>query len=204
MRVNRNFFRTSFALALISLVFSALSLGQEAKREAFSQIHIDNFGMVNETLYRGEQPHGRDYADLAAGGIKTVLDLRRFGSTSEQKLVEAAGMKYYRIRMDTRSWPTKEQIENFLKIVNDPANQPVFIHCKAGRHRTGVMIAVYRITHDGWTADRAYDEMKHYEFEKGLISHNTLKNYVFGYQSQVDHQDVTGPQQSVKATTSNR
>ena len=45
-----------------------------------------------------------------------------------------------------------EEIAAFLNIVNDPASQPVYVHCVGGRHRTGVMTAVYRMTHDGITA----------------------------------------------------
>ena len=65
--------------------------------------------------------------------------------------------------------------------MNDPANQPVYVHCQGGRHRTGIMTAVYRMTHDSWTADRAFDEMVHYQFKKGWVSHDTLKRFVFGF-----------------------
>jgi protein tyrosine/serine phosphatase len=64
--------------------------------------------------------------------------------------------------------------------VNDPANQPVYVHCQGGRHRTGVMTAVYRLTHDGWNADRAFSEMKEYEFAKGL-GHGALKQFVYDF-----------------------
>jgi protein tyrosine/serine phosphatase len=51
--------------------------------------------------------------------------------------------------------------------VNDPANAPVYVHCKGGKHRTGALTAVYRITHDNWTAEQAYEEMKQYGFNDG-------------------------------------
>ena len=73
-----------------------------------------------------------------------------------------------------------EKAEQFLKLVNDPANQPVFFHCHGGRHRTGAMTAIYRLTHDKWTADQAYAEMKRYDFESGF-GHGTLKDYVYDY-----------------------
>jgi tyrosine-protein phosphatase SIW14 len=56
----------------------------------------------------------------------------------------------------------------------------VYVHCQGGKHRTGAMTAVYRITHDGWTADRAYAEMQHYKFGPALF-HPALKNFVFTY-----------------------
>jgi tyrosine-protein phosphatase SIW14 len=94
-------------------------------------------------------------------------------------------MKFHRIGMSDKSQPSAEQAELFLKIVNDPANQPVFIHCKGGRHRTGAMTAIYRITNDGWSADKAYQEMKQYDFEYGM-GHGALKHYVYNFYSQLD------------------
>ena len=72
----------------------------------------------------------------------------------------------------------------FLKLVNDPANQPVYVHCAGGKHRTGVMTAVYRMTHDTWNADRAYAEMASYHFET-FIGHPTLKRFVYDYYNEL-------------------
>ena len=45
--------------------------------------------------------------------------------------------------MTTHEPPTNEQLAQFLRIVNDPVQQPVYVHCKGGRHRTGVMTAAF-------------------------------------------------------------
>ena len=60
--------------------------------------------------------------------------------------------------------PTAAKLADFLKVIDDPASQPVYVHCVGGRHRTGVMTAVYRMTRHGWAADRAFREMKEYDF----------------------------------------
>ena len=143
-------------------------------------IRIDNFGSINERYYRGAQPQGSDYADLAALGIKTVIDLQADGRRDEGKLVEAAGMKFVRIPMTTHVPPTPEQIAQFLQIVNDPAQGPVYVHCKGGRHRTGVMTAIYRMENEGWTGDRAFKEMKQYNFGMDLL-HPEFKSFVLRY-----------------------
>jgi protein tyrosine/serine phosphatase len=148
---------------------------------AISKIRIDNFGRINANYYRGAQPEGRDYADLAALGVKTVIDLQRDGPRNEKRFVEDAGMKFYRIPMTGSVAPTSEQQALFLKLVNDPANQPVFVHCAVGRHRTGVMTALYRMTHDDWTADRAFREMKQYGFGFDFL-HPEFKRFVYAYQ----------------------
>lgn len=85
--------------------------------------------------------------------------------------------------------PTSEQAQQFLKLVDDPSNQPVFIHCHGGRHRAGAMTAIYRMTHDGWSADQAYAEMKQYEFDKGF-GHGALKDYVYDYYGQRSQKGV--------------
>jgi protein tyrosine/serine phosphatase len=143
---------------------------------------IDNFGQISESYYRGSQPDGADYATLAALGIKTVIDLQADGSPAEKRLVEAAGMTFHRISMTTRTAPTGDQLAEFLEIVSDPANQPVYVHCAGGRHRTGVMTAVYRMTYDGWTADQAFKEMKQYDFGADFL-HPEFKRFVYAYRA---------------------
>jgi protein tyrosine/serine phosphatase len=149
-------------------------------------IRIDNFGKINDNYYRGAQPDQSDYADLAKIGVKTVIDLTRNGRDDEPGFVQQVGMKFFRIPLTTSDRPSDSAVAEFLKIVNEPANQPVYVHCQGGRHRTGVMTAVYRITQDGWTATRAYEEMKAYNFE-GFPGHPTLKRFVFDFYSHSEH-----------------
>ena len=178
---------TSTTAAVIAL--SILSAAQTPQRDKASKIQIKNFGCINDKFYRGAQPRDEDYADLAAMGVKTIIDLQQSGVGREQAMVESQGMKFYRIGMSDKNQPSAEQAELFLKIVNDPANQPVFVHCAGGRHRTGAMSAIYRMTHDGWNADQAFLEMKRYDFEYG-IGHGPLKRYVYDYYSRIDQKSV--------------
>lgn len=177
----------SFSCALIALLTTSPIVGVAAEKPAtgtsasiVSAVGIDNFGRINETYYRGAQPDTHDYADLAALGVKTVIDLQADGLTTERQLVESAGMKFFRIPMTTRKAPTNEELALFLQLVNEPANQPVYVHCAGGRHRTGVMTAVYRMTHDGWSSDQAFKEMKKYDFGADFL-HPEFKRFVYGY-----------------------
>ena len=148
---------------------------------ATAAVHIDNFGRVNERYYRGAQPTGRDVADLAKLGVKTMIDLTNGdGDSEEQRLAESAGMKFFKIAMDTRVVPTTGQIATFLSIVNDPANQPVYVHCVGGKHRTGVMTAIYRMVQDQWAPDRAFQEMKTYKFGSDFL-HPEFKKFVLAF-----------------------
>lgn len=180
-----------------ALLVAALTSGAAASSQAAGAIHIGNFGKVNDRYYRGSQPRRGDYRDLAALGVRTVLDLQKNGSSAEPALVEQAGMQYVKIPLGGEP-PTEAQIADFFRIVDDPANQPVYVHCAGGRDRTGTMTALYRITHDGWSIDQAYAEMMRYHFG-GLFGSPALKNFVLHYTPRssdtVAHaaQDTTDP-----------
>ena len=89
-------------------------------------------------------------------------------------------MRFFRIPMTTSDRPDGNAVAQFLKLVNDPANQPVYVHCVGGRHRTGVMTAAYRMTHDGWNGDKAFAEMKQYKFGADFL-HPEFKAFVQAY-----------------------
>jgi tyrosine-protein phosphatase SIW14 len=168
------------AVALTAPAFAETPTAATSASAALSHIRIGNFGKVNDTYFRGSQPKGSDFRDLAAIGVKTVIDLQVDGPSNEAGNVTAAGMKFFRIGMTTTKAPTDAQITQFFEIVNNPANQPVYVHCAGGRHRTGTMTALYRMTFNGWTPAQAYSEMKQYRFE-GFPDHPVLRNYVYAY-----------------------
>jgi len=144
-----------------------------------NQIEID-FSILQRKLLTPN-----DFADLAALGIRTVIDLTPGDSRQEPALVQNAGMKFFRIAMVTTSRPNDEQIEAFLKLVNDHETGKFYVHCAGGRHRTGVMTAAYRITHDGWNFEQAFAEMRKFDFEGGWINHAALKSFVYDYYTQL-------------------
>jgi protein tyrosine/serine phosphatase len=157
-----------------------VAAGSSTAASAVARIHIDNFGQVNPNYYRGGQPKGHDYADLAAAGVKTLIDLAGDGDPAEDANARAAGLHFVRIPMTTHRVPGADTIARFLTLVNDPSNQPVYVHCIGGRHRTGVMTAIYRMTNDGWTPAQAFDEMKHYKFGADFL-HQEFKDFVYGF-----------------------
>jgi tyrosine-protein phosphatase SIW14 len=158
-------------------------------RDVTSHIQIDNFGQVSPTYFRGAQPSADDFADLAALGVKMVIDLQADGDPGEKLIVERTGMKFYRIRMTTHQAPTADQVATFLGLVNAVENQPVYVHCAGGRHRTGVMTAIYRMSGDAWTADKAFAEMKQYRFGADFL-HPEFKRFVYAYRPAGNAQPV--------------
>lgn len=154
---------TVFATMALILALSSLSFAKSNEGK-FSSIKIGNFGQMDERFYRGGRPKPEEFKKLAALGIQTVIDLTDNSLEREKPAVEAAGMRYVNIPIVDKAYPTMEQANEFLRVVNDPATGKFYVHCAGGRHRTGVMGAVYRFNHDHWNFDQVYAEMKQFDF----------------------------------------
>jgi len=123
------------------------------------------FYRVDANVYRGRQPDRDDIPKLAAAGIKTVLDLRGFAHKDWEKgAVEAAGMRYVRVGLSGFFAPSSSQIDHVLAILEDPKGAPIFVHCRRGADRSGVVVACYRIVHDHWTNEEAMKEAREQGF----------------------------------------
>lgn len=189
--VTRNFSRNSW-LALVAMITVVAILSTSAictansgdktskKSPSREDVDVSNFGKVTDTYYRGAQPKEDEYTELANLGIKTIVDLRDDPKDYAKAVVEKLGMKYVNLPMSDKSYPAADAAEKFLSLVNDKTNQPVYVHCAGGRHRTGAMTAVYRMKVQGWDIDRAYDEMKEYDFYT-RFGHKDMKRYVYDF-----------------------
>jgi protein tyrosine/serine phosphatase len=202
MRFTRNTFFVRAAIFAAMVGSAALSFGQEQSGKNFSSIKIKNFGQMDERFYRGAQPKESDYRDLATLGIKTVIDLQDNPTSYEKRDAEAQGMRYINIPVSDSEYPRAEQIAMFLKLTDDPATGKFFVHCAGGRHRTGVMGAVYRFTHNLWNFDQAYTEMKQYDFYTRW-GHGKLKDYVQDYWQHMPA-NQTGAAAATSTTKSNK
>lgn len=185
MRLSRSSLRTYTAALSLSLALggapSIAIAGERAPASAATAgIRIDNFGQVNDRYFRGAQPKGDEFRALSALGIKTMIDLAAEGDPNEEANAAAAGMKFVRIPMSTHQAPSPKVIAQFLSLVNDPANQPVYVHCMGGRHRTGVMTAIYRMSMEGWPGARAFAEMKQFKFGADFL-HPEFKEFVLKF-----------------------
>lgn len=167
--------RRLFLVALISLI--SVSGAQEppnvkegvahGARRSFGQKRtvkgISNFGEVTPTLFRGGQPNAHGFESLAKMGIAIVVDTRGNRANSEGRQVERLGMKYVSIPWHC-PFPHDEVFVRFLKLVRDNPEKKIFVHCRLGDDRTGMMVAAYRVAREGWTADDAMLEMQHFGF----------------------------------------
>ena len=187
------YYRSYLAL-LLATVFASITVAQDLSSPPIS---IENFGKINDNYYRGSQPSAEQFEDLKRLGVKTIIDLRKDRVEQASDWARAAGLQYINIPLTTKKAANEDQTNEFLKLVNDPANQPVYVHCKGGRHRTGQMTAIFRITNDGWTSDQAYKEMKKYDFEDSFFYPRSLKKYVFSYYERFTAQENSKQQQAL-------
>ena len=167
------------AIAAMTFAFAAASIAKTHSDAKFSQIKISNFGQMDERFYRGARPGQKDFAALKDLGIHTIIDLTD-NSDSERGYVEAQGMKYVNIAIPDKHDPSEEQIAAFLKLVNDAQTGKFYVHCAGGRHRTGVMGAIYRFNNYHWNYDQVYQEMLDFDFYTSN-GHGGQKKFVENY-----------------------
>jgi len=137
---------------------------------------LPNLHRVSDDLYRGAQPTADGFRELKEMGIRTVINLRSFHSDRDE--IGDAALAYEHIAM--KAWhPEDEDVVRFLRVATDPARMPVFVHCKHGADRTGVMCALYRMAVQGWSSEEAVEEMREGGFGHHEIWAN-LRDYVRG------------------------
>src|SRR3954464_15725812 len=122
---------TSATLTAIATLIFALAAATSAKTHsdaAFSNVKISNFGKMDDRFYRGSRPKESDFATLKALGIQTVIDLTD-NTPKEKGYVEAQGMRYVNIAIPDKEDPSEAQIQEFLKVVDNPATGKFYVHC---------------------------------------------------------------------------
>jgi len=142
------------------------------------------FACVEEgVLYRSAQPNRRQLERIVdAGRIRTIVNLRQPRSIAkdpraadEKALAAARGIDF--VNIPYAHDKAQAQIAEFLALVADPARRPILVHCSAGKERTGVLVAAYRMKALGWKPARAMEEM-------GLFGYDRAESV--GYQADLD------------------
>jgi len=180
IKTSRSYLSVLFAAAALVLASQVSAFSQEVNNTNFLNVSIKNFGQMDDRFFRGAQPKENEYKELAALGIRTVIDLQNEPTSYEKQDVEALGMKYVNIPMSDKDYPETAKIDQFLRLVDDPSTGKFYVHCAGGRHRTGVMGAVYRFNHYNWNYDQVYAEMKKYDFYTRW-GHGDMKKFVQDY-----------------------
>lgn len=189
MKNPRNIFTKISAVLTIVLAFGTAAVAKKNSNTAFSNIKISNFGQMDERFYRGARPSQKDFQALKDLGINTIIDLTD-NTPQERGYAEAVGLKYVNIAIPDKKDPSDAQVAAFMKIVNDPATGKFYVHCAGGRHRTGVMGAIYRFNKYHWNFDQVYNEMLKFDFYTSN-GHGGQKKYVENYAAHIQSESAT-------------
>ena len=168
----------SLTLATVVVLAAAALPAQQAPQASDDPSTIRNFLRISTDFCTGGQPRPEHFAKLKAQGVKTVLNLRtpdEHRADEERQAIEQAGLKYFNIPV-VYTAPKPEQADEFLKITDDPANRPMFIHCTAAI-RVGAFWLIRRVVRDGWTWDAALEEAK----KVGLVNAPHLEEFAKSY-----------------------
>ena len=128
-------------------------------------IPIRNFGKVTDTIYRGALPDREGYQALSdVLGVRRVCSMIETERRADRQRALSAGITEWRhIPFSDKDTPQAARVKEWLDYVRTSGERgAIFVHCRGGRHRTGTLVGVYRVTDQGWTKQQAFDEMMKY------------------------------------------
>ncbi len=133
-----------------------------------------NFSQVSPTVYRGGRPDQPGVEALQQLGVKTIIDLEDDDNAvnTERGWAQQAGLNFIHEPMNGLETPRDAEVDDILAKMNDPALQPVYVHCMEGVDRTGLIIALYRVIIEGWAPKDAHYEMMAHGFKSILMAMN--------------------------------
>ena len=169
-------------LSLVSLVVVTTSIAVAQQDPP----PIRNFLRVNENFCTGGQPRPEHLEQLKAEGVKAIINLRQptehRAVQEEEAKAKELGLRYFNIPVAFRD-PKDEQVTEFLKITDDPANRPAFIHCTAAI-RAGAFWMIRRVLRDGWKIEDAEKEAEKIGLRESPHLNEFARKYIEKYRQQ--------------------
>ena len=187
------------ALVLAVLVVGVPLLHGRAQYEQFRRFRVVKDGQV----YRSGQLYGDGLREIHRRyGLRTVINLQeeseavnplvprnyfRRSKETEGAVCEELGVQFIQLAggvLDNAGTAGRPMlVDDFFAICDDPKNYPILFHCKAGLHRTGALCAVYRMEYEGWTRDRALEELRAsgYGIFKATNDNEYIQRYLFDF-----------------------
>jgi len=167
-------------ICLIAVMLFALPLAAQQEIPP-----IRNFLRVNEDFCTGGQPRLEHLQQLKDQGVKAIINLRppaEHRAAEEEAKAKELGLRYFNIPF-VFGEPKDEQATEFLKITDDPANRPAFIHC-ASAVRVGAFWMIRRVLRDGWKIEAAEEEAKKVGLKESPHLNEFARRYIERHQKQ--------------------
>jgi uncharacterized protein (TIGR01244 family) len=143
------------------LIWAAAVLAAQSQVTKESVPGIVNFAHVETTVACAGATTPAALVEVKRMGYASVVDLRQASEAgadidAEAAAAKAAGLNFVHLPFNAAS-PDPMLVDNFLKAVTNPANQPAFIHC-ASANRAAALWFIKRVEVDKWDVDRASAE----------------------------------------------
>jgi protein tyrosine/serine phosphatase len=159
--------RTVPILVLVAALVASAAYWRSVEHDPYRNGPLRRFGVVwPHQLTRSGLPRSdQGWIWLRTQGVRSIVTFRTENDVDYRKF---GFERVMHVPLSGSVMPTEETAAEYLKFIQDPANQPVHIHCSAGRDRTGMMAALARYSIDGWALTRALDEARQYRDGKEL------------------------------------
>jgi protein tyrosine phosphatase (PTP) superfamily phosphohydrolase (DUF442 family) len=192
-----SFFSLSLGGAVVMALFCAgcaetpaacppsLVLEHAIDSDAFVKLRSDGpvrFSQVDDRLFRGGQPSAEQLADLKALGVRTVISFRNedpVAARKERAAAERLGMRFLHFPFSSLDRLRPEFIDRVMAALDDPQNGVVYVHCRVGRDRTSLMVALHLVRHHGWQAGRAWQKAA---LDYGHVPYLWFRNLSWSFQ----------------------
>ena len=154
----RTILTVALAVGLVAAVMTPVALPQTSTARDQLAEEIPNYTRPDEEIAFAGQPPEEVFAKLKEAGFQTILSLRSPDEIDfdEKKAAEAHGMTFVNIPI-TSSTITDDKVAQFSRVVSDPENKPLLIHCGAAS-RVGGMWYIYRALFDKAPEEQSLDE----------------------------------------------
>lgn len=163
---------------------------------------LPRFYRVSDEVYRGSKPNAQQLRTLKDLGVRSVINLQYSATDNEEsrniaelnkedeKKLKSLGCGDDAVRATQMTYlatpvmaqpltpgdpQSLENIDVALNLLRDKNNLPAFVHCSHGEDRTGLVIGLYRVFEQKWSAEKAHAEMLEFNFHP--ILQNVLEQY---------------------------
>lgn len=144
------------------------------------------FSKVTDGLFRGGKPSSNDLHLLKEKGIKKIVSLDEEIGKSIRPICKKLGLEHMIVGLTDGNDP-KVSVLKKIVIPSLLDNGPTYVHCRHGKDRTGMCIAMFRV-HSGWPVYDALSEAYDFDMGKGLKtpSKESYYNAVNEYANSMD------------------
>lgn len=181
----------ALAVGIITLVIAALVYYQKSVRHnlvTISEGKVYNSGVVPPSELKDFlKDHGiKSVIDLRDGEEQTELnpETKKQVGAEENAIDKISNVNYFNLPTD--QIPQDSTVQKFLKIMDDPKNYPVLIHCHHGVGRSRLFSSIYRIEYENYSNEDARSRARYLWELSGNFSKSSSKGeYLLNYKKRL-------------------